>query len=126
VSNEIAVIGQQTQFVPSPDPAHEQESQGGVYIVKASFPNKSAKGFTNVRFVVTRLDGPACPCVLLNADGSPGGAGSTLSVQDSALPGGDGIWGPGEKLNDVEFRIGLTAPSEFTLFVEVIAVETGG
>ena len=58
-------------------------------------------------FEVTTLEGSGCPCELLNADGGPGGVGSTVNVGDIGI---------GETV-EVVFEIGLIQDANLTFFL---------
>jgi hypothetical protein len=92
-----------------------------VFEIVASFSRSAepgAPGVHDVYFKIVTLHGSGCPCFLLNADGQPGAVGSVMSIADTALPGGDGVWAPGESLTGMRFRIGLTRRDAITFFVE--------
>ena len=58
--------------------------------------------------------------LLLNADGGPGGVGSSLTIPNIDL-GGDEVLTPGENFQAI-FEIGLASPNPFTFFVDVFGV----
>ena len=92
--------------------------------IKAKWRNNSVDSFFDVFFDVRTLGGPACLCVLLNADGGPGGVGADLSVPNASLPGGDGEWQPGEETSEITFRVGLTLRRPVTFFVDMWGTPT--
>jgi hypothetical protein len=123
IDGDIVLVSMKSRYSASPDAAHPDLSTGGVLTVTATWRNDSADSFFDVFFEVLMLDGMACPCVLLNADGGPGGVGAELSVPDSDLPGGNELWEPGEQLGKRVFRIGVTAKAPLTFKVNVWGTE---
>jgi hypothetical protein len=89
----------------------------GTFTITGTFRNISADDLFDLGFEVQSLTGGN---VLCNADGGPGGVGSTLTVP---LVGGfsDGKLAPGESV-DVAFQIGLATRNRFTFLVDALGV----
>ena len=104
-----------TSFDPTSNPPN---ASGGTFTITASFSNISTDTISGIFFEVAQLDGPGCPCLVLNADGGPGGVGATISVPPANL-GPDETLTPGESFTQV-FDIGLNTPAQFTFFVNVL------
>jgi hypothetical protein len=92
------------------DPTPVPGGPAGTFTVTATFTNTSEAPLRVPFFEVTALSGGN---LLLNADGTPGGVGATLT---SAV--GDRVLAPGETVA-VDFIIGLQARARFTFFVDL-------
>jgi hypothetical protein len=94
------------------------DASAGMFTITATFTNRSADTLSNLLISVQTLTGGN---VLCNADGGPGGAGATLTVQ---LQGdlADGQLSPGESFV-VQLPIGLQSFNPFTFFVDVLGEE---
>jgi hypothetical protein len=92
-------------------------SPAGTFTITGTFRNISADDLFDLVFEVQSLTGGN---VLCNADGGPGGVGSTHTVP---LVGGfnDGKLAPGESV-DVAFQIGLATRNRFTFLVDALGV----
>lgn len=92
-------------------------SPAGTFTITGTFRNTSADDLFDLVFEVQSLTGGN---VLCNADGGPGGVGSTLTAP---LVGGfiDGKLAPGESV-DVAFQIGLATRNRFTFLVDALGV----
>jgi hypothetical protein len=86
----------------------------GTLLYRFTFTNTTSAALSDVFFEVVILTGGN---VLCNADGGPGGVGSTLSVPPVNL-GEDRVLSPGESFT-VEFEIGLASSASFDFFVDV-------
>lgn len=86
------------------DATPQANAPAGVYHVDATFVNVTEIQLTDLHFTVADL---AAGNVLLNADGSPAGAGAKLLVPNTAL-GDDGLLHVNESVT-VRFSIGLTS-----------------
>ena len=87
----------------------------GTFIITATFLNTSADTIPNPFFEVSSLTGGN---VLCNADGGPGGAGSTLTVPEVGDLA-DGKLAPGESFT-IDFDIGLAGFNQFIFLVDVL------
>ena len=95
------------------NPAPATDAPAGVFTISATFTNIGGERISDPYFQVAELtDGN----VLLNADGGPGGIGSTLipTVPNGALD-------PGESMR-TDFMIGLSTRRPFSFFVDVFGV----
>lgn len=100
----------------TPDVAYPAQSTQGVLVATLGLNNTGA-ALKNVAYQVKTLTNGN---YLLNADRGPGQVGSTLTVPNSALPGGNQLWDPTELLSQ-NFRIGLLSRSAFSFRVDVYA-----
>jgi hypothetical protein len=122
IDGNTTLVRLKSAYTAAPDAAHPESSPGGVFTVTAIWRNDSVQAFDNLAAEVVTLHGAACPCVLLNADGGPGGAGARLSLPDADLPGGNGKWDPGELMQAVVLRVGLTTRAPLTMTVSLWGV----
>ncbi|MCB0212138.1 MAG: ExeM/NucH family extracellular endonuclease, partial [Anaerolineae bacterium] len=119
VNNNLSNTSSSASYNPTP----VANAPAGVYTISATFQNISAATIRSVYFEVTTLSGGN---LLLNADGGPGGVGSTLSVPlDTAGEDGDLVLSPGESFT-VDFEIGLKKRQGFSFFVDTYGVVTDG
>lgn len=95
----------------------QANAPAGVYHIDATFTNVTEIQLTDLSFTVADL---AAGNVLLNADGSPAGAGAKLSLPNTAL-GADGLLHVNESVT-VRFSIGLSSPVTATLTVNANGV----
>ncbi|GJQ59124.1 MAG: hypothetical protein D8M57_04885 [Candidatus Scalindua sp. AMX11] len=97
-----------TKFDPTPVPG----GPAGTFLIRSRFGNSSFRTIHNIFFEVIELSEGN---VLLNADGGPGGVGSTMTPQGSAttpfLPGDTGTF---------QFKIGLLTRDIFQFSVNVL------
>lgn len=105
-----------TGLTKKPDRLYPAYSTKGVAVKLLLLKNKGS-ALRNVSFRVTNLSNKN---YLLNADGGPGQVGSTLSVPNRALPGGNQRWDKNEVLAQ-SFRIGLQSRASFSFKVDVYA-----
>ncbi|MBV7328603.1 hypothetical protein KFU94_10140 [Chloroflexi bacterium TSY] len=111
-----------TTYNPAPSP----NAPSGVFTFTTTFRNNSEQMLSMIQFEVTKLTKGN---LLLNADGGPGGVGSTLTVSSvtasmiSTMPSShsDGILAPNESFT-VNFEIGLKRRVRFKLFVDIYGV----
>jgi hypothetical protein len=92
------------------DPTSVPGAPAGTFTINATFTNTSGTSLHFPFFGVSELSGGN---LLLNADGSPGGVGATVTPNV-----GDRVLSPGEKVR-VRFVIGLQARTPFTFFVDL-------
>lgn len=95
----------------------QANAPAGVYHVAATFKNVTEVQLTDLSFSVADL---AAGNVLLNADGSPAGAGAKLSVPNTAL-GTDGLLHVNETVT-VRFSVGLASANLSALTVDANGV----
>ena len=111
-----------TQFFDSDGVCDGVEGLAGTLTIGATFVHNAADTDTlsGLFFDVAVLTGEGN--VLCNADGGPGGVGSTLTVPiPLASDYSDGLLGPGESF-DVEFVIGLVVHEPFDFFVNTLGI----
>ena len=107
VNNLVALApGLRTSSNSTPVPG----GPAGTFTITATFTNTSGTSLNFPFFGVSELSGGNR---LLNADGSPGGVGATVTPNV-----GDRVLSPGEKVR-VRFVIGLQARTPFTFFVDL-------
>ena len=113
VNGKLGLIKTTTAFSATPC----NSTPAGTFTITGTFRNNSADDLFDLVFEVKSLTGGN---VLCNADGGPGGVGSTLTVP---LVGGfnDGKLVPGESV-DVVFQIGLATRNRFTFLVDAFGV----
>jgi hypothetical protein len=99
------------------DGTAQANAPAGVYHVEATLKNVTEVQLTDLSFSVADL---AEGNLLLNADGSPAGAGGQLSLPNSAL-GDDGVLHVNESVT-VRFSIGLATATPSTLTVDANGV----
>ncbi len=106
------------------DPALDfgEASPAGVFTINATFSNSATLVLHDISFEVTQLDNGN---YLLDAAGGPGQLDAIQPVADSALPGDDQRWSPGEELLTT-FRIGLAERRRFVLRMEVYGLQENG
>jgi len=103
------------------NPANPGGCPGGVFSVTATFTNSSQQNFSSVFFQVATLTGGN---TLLNADSSPGGQGSTVSVPAAVL-GDNSVLDPNENLTQ-RFDVCLAQRAPFQFFVNVFSASGEG
>lgn len=109
INNSLNLDNLHTSYDPTP----VDGAPGGVFTIAADFTNTSnPTSFSDVFFEVMTLEGPGCPCAVLNAVGGPGGVGATISVGDVAA---------GQSFT-ATFEIGLTERARFEFFVDAFGV----
>ncbi|MBV7333441.1 VCBS repeat-containing protein [Chloroflexi bacterium TSY] len=116
--NDLLVAGEDTT---SYDPTPVEHAPAGVFTIAAQFTNRSPMTIDHIFFRVTKLTNDN---VILNADGTPDGVGSTISIHPDSL-GENGLLDPGETFTAL-FKIGLTERKRFKISVDAygVALET--
>lgn len=99
------------------DATPQANAPAGVYHAEAIFTNVTEVQLSDLYFTVANL---AAGNVLLNADGSPAGAGAKLSVPNTTL-GDDGLLHVNESVT-VHFDIGLASAVTSALIVDANGV----
>ncbi len=99
------------------DSTPQANAPAGVYHVAATFKNVTEVQLTDLFFSVAEL---AAGNVLLNADGSPAGAGAKLSLPNTAL-GADGLLHVNESVT-VRFSVGLASANLSALTINANGV----
>jgi hypothetical protein len=113
VNGKVGLVKTSTALSSTPC----NSSPAGTFTITGTFQNTSVDDLFDLGFEVKSLTGGN---VLCNADGGPGGTGSTLTVP---LVGGfsEGKLAPGESV-DVVFQIGLATRNQFTFLVDALGV----
>ncbi len=122
VNGQLMLLNFNTiSLTTTPDSIYPTQSPKGVLTAQLKLKN-IGNPLRGVYYRVTLL---TTNNWLLNADGAPGRAGSTLHVPDNALPGGNQQWDQNETLTQ-NFRIGLLSRFPFLFIVDVYAVKASG
>lgn len=118
INDAFELSNMTTRYRPNP----VENGPAGVFTIQTTFTNVMTETYRNIFFKVEVLTGNN---LLLNADGGPGGVGSTLTIPNADL-GSDGKLTPGESFQ-VSFEIGLAERKQFDFFVDLYGVNaTGG
>ncbi len=102
-------------------------STGGnlpLHTVTPTLHNTTSATFSGLFFKVKTLEYTTTQNgqpVLCNATSGNGGVGSTLTIPNSSLPGGNSQFNPGEDLLPV-FQLGLPVRTQYRFFVDLYAV----
>lgn len=113
INHRLMLAGMSGVYEATP----QANAPAGVYHAEATFTNVTEVQLTDLYFTVADL---AAGNVLLNADGSPAGAGAKLSLSNTAL-GDDGLLYVNESVT-VRFSIGLANAVPSTLTVDANGV----